>query len=533
MNRCEKLLRFLSVGVLALVLASLISVSLSSCRINDDGNEWEDTSESKSSEGQKSEESQESEEEKEGEKECSALQTAILSELDSLASQNLLNAAGEPFDLLLFKTLVSDVGFDESKLSYVEQIYRSLYIGEFRSVTEAMPDLTLQLVKNYRPAAIKDYETMTGVIITAYAAAIGDKYASYFSASEFEDYMDDLQANYTGIGVQVLRMQEGYLEILQVYPETPALEVGLREGDIIVSVEGADIAEIGYNEAVSRVRGEEGTYVNIGVRRGNELLSFRIRRQKLVEYSVDYKMMSDRYSSVGYIRINEFDDGTPSQFIAAYRELSARGAQSFVFDVRANPGGELESVVAVLEYILPYGEITTLNYAGDANDEVIDSVFDVLSAGTAKHESYTALYADIAAVDGNGDHKITKPITVLLNEYTASAGELFSSAIRDYAERDMLDACLIGQRSYGKGTGQSGLRVLSRTDSGGYLWDGAYINVSTFTYDPPFGENYEGEGVTPHETVLLSPEAAEKSVLKLQLAEDAQLLYALEYLIAK
>ena len=96
----------------------------------------------------------------------------------------------------------------------------------------------------------------------------------------------------------------------------------------------------------------------------------------------------------------------------------------------------------------------------------------------------------------------------------------------------MLDAALIGEKSSGQGTGQSGLRVLTETDSG-YLWDGAYVNISTFTYDPPFGENYEGEGVTPSVTVSLSPEAAEKSVLKLQLSEDAQLLYALEYLLAK
>lgn len=508
----KKLFRFLSGGVFALILVSLLCISLSSCRPTDDGSSSESESES--------------------EKEPTALQTAVLSELDRLSEQNIINAAGEPADLPLFKGMIGDIGFDEQKLAFVEYLYGMYYIGEFRPVSEALSDIVLQLVTNYRPTAIDGKETMTGVMVTAYAAAMGDKYASYFSASEFEDYMDDLQANYTGIGVQVLRMQDGYLEILQVYPETPALEAGLREGDVLVSVEGADIAEIGYNEAVSRVRGEEGTYVNIGVRRGTETLFFRIRREKLVEYSVDYKMMTDEYSSIGYIRINEFDDGTPSQFITAYRALSTAGAERFVFDVRANPGGELDSVVAVLEYILPYGEITTLNYVGEANDVVIDGVFDVISAGTAKHESYTALYADIADVDGIGDHKITQPITVLLNEYTASAGELFSSAIRDYAARGMLDACLIGEKSYGKGTGQSGLRVLTETDNG-YLWDGAYINISTFTYDPPFGENYEGEGVTPTKTVSLSPEAAEKSVLKLQLSEDAQLLYALEYLLSK
>lgn len=521
MKRFAGYFRFLSGSVLALLCVSLLCLSLSSCNLTV-RNPLFSESDSES----------ESESESQSPKEYSELQNAILAELETLDAESVLNAAGEPADIALWRALVTDVGFDEFKLFYVEYLYELKYIGEFRSVAEALSDLVLQLVTNYRPSAIKDKETMTGVVITSYAAAIGDKYATYFSASEFENYMEDLQANYTGIGVQVLRLQDGYLEILQVYPETPALDVGLREGDIIVSVEGADIAEIGYNEAVSRVRGEEGTYVNIGVRRGAELLHFRIRRQKLVEYSVDYKMMTDRYSSVGYIRINEFDQGTPSQFITAYRTLLASGAESFVFDVRANPGGELDSVVAVLEYILPYGEITTLNYLGENNDEVIDSVFDVISAGTAKHEKYTELYADISAKDGVGDHKITQPITVLLNEYTASAGELFSSAIRDYAAIGLLDACLIGEKSYGKGTGQSGLRVLSETDSG-YLWDGAYINISTFTYDPPFGENYEGEGVTPKEIVSLSPEAAEKSVLKLTLDEDAQLLYALEYLLSK
>lgn len=463
----------------------------------------------------------------------SGLVTAMLEEIDRRAAAGpVLNAIGEEADIPLFRSLLTDVGFDEQKLSYVEYVYNLYYIGDYQSVTDSVADIVDVLLTNYRPSAIEDYDAMTGVVITAYAAAIGDKYATYFSADELDDYMEDLGANYTGIGVQVLRMADGYLEILQVYPDTPALDAGLREGDILIEVEGEDIAEIGYNEAVSRVRGEEGSFVNVKVRRDGAVIAFTIRRQKLTEYSVDYRMLTGENDTVGYIRIHEFDDGTPSQFVSAYRALKAEGAESFVFDVRANPGGELESVVAVLEYILPAGEITTLNYLGDANDTVIDSVFDVLSVGTEKYQSYVSLYEEIALMDGSGDHAVGEPVTVLLNGYTASAGELFSSAIRDYAEKDKMDARLIGERSYGKGTGQSGFHVLTPTDKG-YVWDGAYMNVSTFTYDPPYGDNYEGEGVTPNDVVTLSPEAAEKSVLKLTLEEDAQLLAALLYLSKK
>ena len=505
MNRC--------VRILSLTVLLLLCFALSACGLPYGDGQSENTSEKTDVE--------------------SELVTAMLDEIDRRTAEGpVWNAIGEEADIPLFRSLLTDVGFDENKLAYVEYMYDLYYIGDYRSVADSVADVVDVLLTNYRPAAIEDYDAMTGVVITAYAAAIGDKYATYFSADELDDYMEDLGANYTGIGVQVLRMADGYLEILQVYPDTPALDAGLREGDILIEVEGEDIAEIGYNEAVSKVRGEEGSFVNIKVRRDGAVIAFTIRRQKLTEYSVDYRMMTGESDTVGYIRIHEFDDGTPSQFINAYRALKAQGAESFVFDVRANPGGELDSVVAVLEYILPAGEITTLNYVGDANDTVIDSVFDVLSAGTEKHQSYVSLYEDIALVDGSGDHVVREPVTVLLNGYTASAGELFSSAIRDYAEKNKMDAHLIGEKSYGKGTGQSGLRVLTSKD-GGYVWDGAYMNISTFTYDPPYGDNYEGEGVIPNDVVTLSPEAAEKSVLKLTLEEDTQLLAALFYLSKK
>ncbi len=442
--------------------------------------------------------------------------------LDALqtAAVSLLQDESVRADVSRIASILEDDSLNVENLTLTETIYYHYYIGDFQSVEDVAEEILLMIAESVSSDMIPDGETLVSLLIEAYTLALGDVYSTYFSPDDFSEYESDINATYTGIGVQVIQREDGYIEILSVFPGSPAITAGLREGDVIIEIEEEDVAQIGYNAAVQKVRGEVGTALSLTVLRDGVSISYSIVRAVLTEYSVDYELLSGEYYTTGLIRIYEFDSGTLPQFIEAYRALKDAGADRFVFDVRANPGGRLDAVCAVLEYILPNGPITHIDYSIDSWDYTVNSVFDVLTSGTEDYAAYEELYRDVAAVEGAGDHVITEPFTVLLNEYTASAGELFSSAIRDYSENGQCNARLFGTTSYGKGTGQSTFSLHS----------GAYLNVSIFLYSPPYGENYEGEGVEPHTTVLLSEAAQNKSVYLLTLEEDAQLLAALSYL---
>ena len=390
-----------------------------------------------------------------------------------------------------------------------EYAYNVYYIGEFRTVDECAEEIYDIIVNLPAVRAIADVDTATALFVSAYARALGDNYGYYYPPSDYEDYTEDMDGEYTGIGVSVTLLESGYAEILSVFAGSPAEDAGLWPGDILVAVEGEDFAVIGYSDAIDKIRGLVGTDVTITIERDGDRFDVTMTRRRVTEETVSYKMLS---GNVGYIRISSFDGTTYTQFVAAHRALDAQGAVSFVFDLRNNPGGTLTSVVSVLEYILPDGDIVTMNYKIDGWDKVIDSIYDINDP-----DENNVRYMDTRTYCAN--HAITKPMVVLANGNTASAGELFTSSLRDYEV-----ATVIGEQTFGKGVGQVSFDIGV---------DGAGLTLTIFSYDPPVQPNYHGIGITPDVSVSLSEEAAKKNLYKLPLEEDAQLLAALEVLGAR
>ena len=413
---------------------------------------------------------------------------------------------------------------DYYALAIVESTYESEYVGAFKSFATLSGDIADILVAFFDLDKLSTEDIVRDALIRAYAFAIGDFYANYFNESEYAEHVADSNAEYSGIGVTVTQLEDGYCEVLSVSPDSPAEKAGIQPGDIVVGVEGEDFAQIGYSAAINRIRGKEGEAITISIKRADTTFELTLVREKLVEYTVTYKMLSDE--KTGYIRISQFDEGTFEQFTQAYAALTAQGAERFVFDVRNNLGGKVEAVLGVLEYILPKKDGVPLIRMQYKNRSInYGTVFEYIEKSAKPASEKQALKRKYSAAQG---HHIDAPIAVLCNGFTASAGELFTSCLQDYGVAEV-----IGTTTYGKGMGQTSYYLTDYYANGGssiaYSKE-AIFNVSTFYYAPPISDNYEGKGITPDRVVELSEEAAKINLHKRSEEMDGQLLAAKQYL---
>ena len=279
------------------------------------------------------------------------------------------------------------------------------------------------------------------------------------------------------------------LEVVAVMPNSPALTAGLLPGDLIIQIGSVDTSALGYYASVDALKGFAGTKAEFVIARGNdysEKIEMSVERAKVESTNVMSHMYDDGTNSIGIIRILQFYPGVAEQLKISVESLRAEGASKFVFDVRANPGGELNSVVEVLDYLLPAGPVIRITDA-QGNESVLSS-----NAGELEAE-----------------------MIVLVNKSTASAAELFAAALRDYGK-----AKLVGETTYGKGSMQQIVR----------LEDNSALRVTYRMYSPPYSANYDGVGLVPDYKVQLSEEMQNKNIYTIADKDDAQLLYAIEKL---
>ena len=269
------------------------------------------------------------------------------------------------------------------------------------------------------------------------------------------------------------------------------------------------VNEIGYTEALNRMRGEEGTTLSFIVLRTNaegqyEEVEITATRRKLTTLSVFARVYTED-PTVGIIKLTGFDNTTRDQFEEAVKSLQEQGCTGFVLDLRNNPGGLLSAVEDVLVFFLQEGDtiITTENSAGQ---KTVDKV------GVNSQGKVTCGSGKLTAEDV-GKYRDLK-FSVLVNGQSASAAELFTSNIRDYEL-----GRIIGTNTYGKGCGQTTM-PLSK-----YGYDGA-LKLTTFYYYAPGGECYHGVGIKPHVEVELSDEAKTYNINLLPDELDNQLAAA-------
>ena len=318
--------------------------------------------------------------------------------------------------------------------------------------------------QNYYKDEDIDTEAMEAGAYKGMIEALGDPYSTYYTAEELTDLMQQTQGIYYGIGAGVsLDTVTTYPKIIKVYEGTPAEEAGLREDDIIYEVEGETTYGLDLTEVVSRIKGDEGTWVNLTIYRDGEAdyLSIDVQRRKVNTPTVEFEMLDEE---IAYIQIAEFDDVTVDQFAEALAMARGNNMKGLTLDLRSNPGGSLDAVVEISRKILPKGLIV---YTEDKY---------------GKRNEYSC----------DGTNQLEVPLVVLINGNSASASEILSGAIKDYGI-----GTLVGTTTYGKGIVQSVMPMS----------DGSAVKLTISSYFTPNGNNIHGIGIEPDIECIFDGEA--------------------------
>ncbi len=319
-----------------------------------------------------------------------------------------------------------------------------------------------------------DKSNMETGIFAGIMGSINDRYADYYTPSAYTTMVEQTEGVYYGIGVVISQNPDTMVTtVIQVYKNSPGEEAGIKAGDIIVSADGVDVRQLESSELVKLIKGPEKTFVTVGVERKEEngvkkLLELKCERRAVEIPTVEYEMLPDK--KTGMLSIAQFDMITISQFKSAYEELKENGMTQLVIDLRNNPGGVLDSVLQILDYILPrYNGKYTLN------DDNFEAGQTLLVYTKNKYGIDSSFY-------GDDDHKVDVPIAILTNGGSASASELFCGALRDYGL-----AIIVGEKTFGKGVVQNVIN----------LDDGTAIKFTISEYFTPSGYAIEKKGIIP------------------------------------
>ncbi|MBR1634847.1 MAG: S41 family peptidase [Lachnospiraceae bacterium] len=281
---------------------------------------------------------------------------------------------------------------------------------------------------------------------------VDDPYSEYYTKKEYEDFQISTTGNYAGIGAQLSQDKDTMqVTISKIYDDSPAQNAGLRAGDEIISVDGNLAVEENLDAFVQRIRGEAGTTLELTYSRDGSEDTVTVTRDSITIPSVSHKMLDN---GIGLIEISEFASNTQEEFDEALADLEKDGLKAIIFDLRANPGGMVNSVTDILDEILPEG---TTVYMVDKKGE---------------KTTYTS----------DEEHQIDYPMAVLTSANTASSAEIFAGAIRDFDY-----GTLIGEKTYGKGVVQSTFPMP----------DGSAVKLTIAGYYTPSGESIHKKGIKP------------------------------------
>ena len=319
----------------------------------------------------------------------------------------------------------------------------------------------------------KDESSLREGLYAGLLAGLKDPYSTYYTAEQYKELNTSNEGSYVGIGAVLQKDDTGGAKIIQLYEGGPGEQAGLKKGDVIKAVDGADVTDKETSDIASMVRDSEKDSVMLTIQRENEekTRDVKVEIRDVEIQTVSHEMLSE---DTGYIRISEFSEVTSDQYKKAFADLKDQGMKKLVVDLRDNPGGLLTAVCGVLRQILPEGLIV-----------------------------YTE--------DKNGKREVDMPLAVLVNGNSASASEIFAGAVKDYGI-----GTIVGTTTYGKGVVQT-IQPLT---------DGSAVKITIAKYFTPKGNDINKKGITPDVEAELSGDITDWTELTHK--EDTQLQTALK-----
>ena len=310
-----------------------------------------------------------------------------------------------------------------------------------------------------------------------------DPYSSYMSPEILEEMQTETSGEFGGLGIEV-SMEAGVVKVISPIDDTPASKAGLKAGDYIVKINDTQVQGKSLSEAVDLMRGPVGSSIELTVRRRGEkkALTLNITREIIEIQSVKSELLEE---NIGYIRLTSFNENSSDQIEKQIKKLKKnKNLNSFILDLRNNPGGLLNQAIRISDFFLENGEIVSTK-----------------SRKKSDNRKWFAKKGDIT--DG-------KTLLVLINYGSASASEIVAGALKDHKR-----AIVVGQNSYGKGSVQSIIPLKNR---------GA-IRLTVAKYYLPSGKSISEVGVRPDIEVN-----EEGDDFKIRTDTDNQLNYAIKLL---
>jgi len=307
-----------------------------------------------------------------------------------------------------------------------------------------------------------------------------DRFSSMIWPSDVSDFQKQTMGHFYGVGIQITKEPAEPLKVVTPLVGTPAFHAGIKSGDLIIKVDGAATETMEIDQLVKRIMGDKGTQVLLTVKRGGRTKDYKITRDRIEIRTVkgwqrkatsgDWEHLLDGQGDIGYIRVTQFTGRTSEHLAKALRRMGDNGSRSVILDLRFNPGGLLRSAAMVANEFIKKGRIVSTR---------------------GRRTRPAELNANPAGRYLEGD------LVVLINQYSASAAEIVSGALKDWRR-----AKIVGQRTYGKGSVQNVIPIRSHN---------AFLKLTTAYYYLPMGrllhkKNGAKEwGVEPDVEVLITP----------------------------
>lgn len=257
------------------------------------------------------------------------------------------------------------------------------------------------IIDKYFYGEINEEKLKEGAI-SGYIEGLDDPYTEYISKEKMKDYLEDTKGNFVGVGIYMSKdTAKNRILIIGIIPDSPAERAGIKAGDYIKTVDGKEYTAEDFDRISSKVKGEEGTTVKLELIRDEQIVSFELKREKVVVNKVEGKTLEN---NIGYIKIASFDESTANDFKEKFEELQKQNIKSLIIDLRNNGGGIVNEATKIADYILD-------------KDSVILYEIDKNQKETSKKSEH--------------DPIINMPIVVLINGNTASSSEILAGALKD------------------------------------------------------------------------------------------------------